>query len=134
MAGENVELVRRGLAAFNARDVEGFAALVTEDFVWMPSLPGAIGGGAYAGRAGIDRYFAESRDTWQSLAVEGEELVELPGGAVLMLGRAVGRGVGSGAPVAMALAFVAEFRDGRLAHVETFLSHEEARAAAARRG
>jgi ketosteroid isomerase-like protein len=134
MGGEHVELVRRGLAAFNARDADSFAALVTADFVWMPSLSGAVGLGGYAGRAGIDRYFAESRDTWLSLAVEGEEVIELSGGAVLMLGRAVGRGVGSGAPVAMPLAFVAEFRDGRIAHVETFLSHEEGRAAAARRG
>lgn len=132
MSRANLDAVRRGLEAFNARDADGFAALVTADFVWMPSLPGAVEGGRYEGRAGIDRYFAESAETWESLVVESEELRELPGGAVLMLGRAVGRGVGSGAPVEMPLAFLAEFRDGGIARVATFLSHDEAEAASDR--
>lgn len=129
MSEANLDAVRRGLDAFNARDADGFAELVTADFVWMPSLPGAVGGGRYEGRAGIDRYFAESGETWESLLVETDELRELPDGAVLMLGRAAGRGVGSGALVEMPLAFLAEFREGRIARVATFLSHEEARAA-----
>ncbi len=132
MSEANLDAVRRGLDAFNARDADGFAALVTADFVWMPSLPGAVEGGRYEGRAGIDRYFAESGDTWESLLVETDELRELPGGAVLMLGRAAGRGVGSGALVEMPLAFLAEFREGLIARVATFLSHDEARAASDR--
>ena len=129
MSQENLETVRRGLAAFNARDADAFAALVTEDFVWMPSLPGAVEGGRYVGRGGIDRYFDETRETWERLAVECDELRDADG-RVLMLGRAVGRGVGSGADVEMPLAFLAEFREGRLAKVCTFLSHAEALGAA----
>lgn len=121
--------MRTGIEAFNARDIERFAALVTEDFVWAPALPGAVGAGGYAGRAGIDRYFQESRETWECLAVECEELRELDGEGVLMLGRAVGRGVGSGARVDMQFAFLAEFRDGRIARVETYLDHADAVAA-----
>jgi ketosteroid isomerase-like protein len=128
MSKVQLEVVRRGLEAFNARDVEAFAALVTEDFEWMPSLPGAVEGGRYAGREGIDRYFAESAETWERLAVESEELREADG-RVLMLGRAVGRGVGSGADVEMPLAFVAEFREARIARVCTFLDHADARRA-----
>lgn len=48
----------------------------------------------------------------------------------MLLGRAVGRGIGSGAHVEMPLAFLARFRGGRIAEVSTFLDHGEALAAA----
>ena len=63
------------------------------------------------GRGGIQRYFAESGDTWEELTVVAEELCDLDD-RVLFLGHAIGRGLGSGAPVEMPLAFIAEFRDG----------------------
>lgn len=43
-----------------------------------------------------------------------------------MLGRAIGRGLGSGATVEMPLAFLVEFRDGLLAKATTYRSHDEA--------
>jgi len=134
MSQENLEVVRAGIEAFNAREVDRFAALVTEDFVWAPALPGAVGGGDYGGRAGIERYFRESGETWECLALECGQLRELKGDAVLMLGRAVGRGVGSGARVDMPFAFLAEFRAGRIARVATYLDHDEAVAASEREG
>ena len=112
MSEQNLQAVRRGIDAFNAGDVDRFAELVTEDFVWSPALAGAVGSGPYVGRAGIDRYFSESSETWQRLRVEADGL-RGKGDVVVFLGRAVGRGVGSGADVEMPLAFVAEFR-GRL--------------------
>jgi ketosteroid isomerase-like protein len=129
MPQENLTIVRRGIEAFNARDVDSFAAVVTDDFVWAPALSGAIGGGAYVGRAGIERYFRESAETWEQLTVEPQELRE-QGGVVAMLGRAVGRGVGSGVPVEMPLAFLAEFRGDRIAKVAAFPSHADALEAA----
>jgi ketosteroid isomerase-like protein len=36
---QNVELVERGLDAFNRRDLHTFAELTTQDCVWFPALP-----------------------------------------------------------------------------------------------
>ena len=79
----------------------------------------------YVGRAGIQRYFSEVADTWRQLKVECDEL-RADGEVVIMLGRAVGRGGGSGAGVEMPLAFVAEFRGERIANAAAFLSHADA--------
>ena len=129
MCEENLATVRRGIEAFNRRDVEGFAELVTHDFVWLPALAGAVEAARYVGRSGVSRYFAESDETWEQLTVVGDELRALDDD-VLMLGRATGRGFGSGAPVEMPLAFLAEFRDKRISKVSTFRSHADALEAA----
>ena len=129
MSEQNLRVVREGIEAFNAGAPARFAEIATPDFVWNPALSGAVGVGPYVGRAGIERYFAESRDTWARLTVEPDELHET-GDVVVFLGRAVGRGVGSGADVEMPLAFVAQFRGARIAEVSTFLDHGEALAAA----
>jgi hypothetical protein len=40
MSQENVEIVKRGLAAFNPPlDVDILAELTTRDFEWFPALP-----------------------------------------------------------------------------------------------
>lgn len=129
MSEQTLETVRRGLDAFNAGDVERFAAFVTEDFVWEPALPSAVGGGEYAGRDGLGRYFTEVSETWERLTVECDELRDAPD-VVVLLGRAVGRGVGSGADVEMPFGFVAEFRGARMSRVTAFLDHAETLAAA----
>lgn len=125
MSEQNLQAVQSGIDAFNAGDADRFAELATEDFVWSPALAGAVGGGPYVGRAGIDRYFAETSETWQRLRLEADGL-RADGDVVVFLGRAVGRGVGSGADVEMPLAFVAEFRGGLIAKVATFLNHAAA--------
>jgi ketosteroid isomerase-like protein len=110
--------------------VERFVELTSEDFVWLPALPGAVeGGSSYRGRSGIGRYFAESQSTWERLTVLGDELRDL-NGSVLVLGRALGRGLGSGVEVEMPLAFIAELRGERIARVATYLNHADALKAA----
>jgi ketosteroid isomerase-like protein len=126
---QHLATIRRGIDAFNAGDAAVFSEFATDDFVWIPALPGTVGGAQYVGRSGIDRYFSEVGETWQRLRVECDEL-RADGEIVVMLGRAVGRGGGSGAGVEMPLAFVAEFSGGRIAKVTAFLSHAEALACA----
>ncbi|HXB16269.1 MAG TPA: nuclear transport factor 2 family protein [Solirubrobacteraceae bacterium] len=125
MSQENVETVEAGLRAFNERDVEKFAELVTGDFEWIPAVSSAVDTDVYVGRAGINRYFSESGDIWRQLSVLHDELRDL-NDSVLMLGRAVGRGLGSGVEVETQLAFIAAFRGGRMSKVSTYLRHDEA--------
>jgi ketosteroid isomerase-like protein len=129
MSGQNLQVVRLGIEAFNAGDSARFAELATEDFGWFPGMPGAVGGGGYEGRDGIDRYFSEVAETWERLTLDCDDLLDA-GDVVVMLGRAVGRGVGSGADVETPFGFVAEFRGPRIAKVTAYLDHAETLAAA----
>ncbi len=122
---ENAEIVRRGIDAFNARDFDRFVAITTDDFVWVPALPGAVDREPYVGRAGIARYFSEIDQTWEHLTAACDDLRDLDD-RVLALGRAIGRGSASGAVVETPLALLAEFRGGQIARLATFASHSEA--------
>ena len=55
---ENVELVRRGYEAFNARDMVTLSALFAEDAVWHVAGSGVLSG-AKQGRDAILAYFGE---------------------------------------------------------------------------
>ncbi len=125
MSNINVEIAEQGIDAFNRRDVEALAGLTTPDFEWFPALPGTVEGGGYRGRAGIETYFREIRDTWEQLRVLGEEFRDL-GDRVVALGRTEGRGRASGVQVDAPLAMILDFRDGKLSRVRTYLEHGEA--------
>jgi ketosteroid isomerase-like protein len=129
MSQVNVEIVKRVIDAFNRRDVDLIAKLTTPDFEWFPALPGNVEGGGYRGREGIETYLSEIRDTWEELRIFGGEFRDL-GDRVLVLGRAEGRGRGSGVPVDTSHGFVAEFRGDKLSRVRTYLDHDDALRAA----
>jgi hypothetical protein len=80
MSHENVEIVKRGIDAFNDRDVDLLATLVTPDFAWFPALPGVVEGDGYRGREGIEMYFEEISNTWAELRVIGGEFRDLGDG------------------------------------------------------
>jgi ketosteroid isomerase-like protein len=124
-----VEIVKRAMDAFSRRDADLIADLTTPDFEWFPALPGNVEGGGYRGGEGIETYLREIRDTWEELRVVGDEFRDL-GDRVLVLGRAEGRGRGSGAPVDTSHAFVVELRGDKMWRVRTYLDHGEALRAA----
>jgi ketosteroid isomerase-like protein len=123
MSAENVEVAKRGIAAFNAREVEGFASLTTPDFIWYPSM-GAIEGQAFEGRPGIERYFATLANAWESFQIVPGEFRTL-GNTVVMLGRLDGLGKGSGVPVDSSLGMVFDLRGGAISRIRGFLDHAE---------
>jgi hypothetical protein len=61
---ENVEMVKRGRDVYNRRDVGALASSSTRDL--YPVLPGAVEGGSYQGREGVEKYFSESTDARDS--------------------------------------------------------------------
>jgi len=69
MSAENVEIAKRGIDAFNRRDVDGFFALAASDFEWFPAMAGAVEGGGYRGRDGIEKYLVEIADAWEEYGV-----------------------------------------------------------------
>jgi len=128
MSQQNVELVEALLDAFNARDVEAFAALTTPDFEWTTSMA-AVEGEVFWGREGIDTYFARMKDAWDEFLAVAENHRDL-GERVLWEGRLEAKGLGSGVPLTAPLDILYEIRDGKIAVMHSYLDHDQALRAA----
>jgi len=122
---KNVAVIRRGIDAFNRRDVDLLAELTTADFEWFPALPGAVEAESYRGRAGMDTYFAEISGTWEELRILVYDVRDLGDGAVV-LGRTEGRGRASGVELEAPIGIVYEFRCGKVSRVRAYLDHDTA--------
>src|SRR5262245_45410343 len=125
MSQENVEMVKRLVDAFNAKDLARFTELTTPDFEWSPSMV-AIEGEVFVGREGIESYFGRMRDGWDSFRLEDGEFSDL-GDRVMWTGRLEGRGRISGATVSAPLDILYEVRGGKAASMRSFLDRAEAR-------
>ncbi len=129
---QNVELVRRGVEAFQRGDLEGLLALTREDFeVFLPqNLPNS---GTYVGYDGFRAWLGQWLDAWEDFTVE---IVEAnPAGARHVVAdiRQSGRGKGSGIPVEMEVTYLWEVRGDRFAAMHLYTSREEAIRVAERR-
>ena len=123
MSQEKFETVRRYLAALNARDVDGYFACCTDDVVLVPATVAIEG--EYRGRRGIERFFADLRDTAPDMVVEAERL-EAVGQNVLAFerGKASGRASEVGAEIDFTTVY--EFEGRKISRVLVFLSRQSA--------
>jgi len=124
MSRENVEVVKRGIAAYNSRDINAVYELATPDFEWVPAIVAMIEGESVRGRDGMERYFQEIADTWEDYRLAIDELRDLDT-SVLALGRIEARGLGSGARVDTSWGAIFEFRGGLMSHAHAYLDRDE---------
>jgi hypothetical protein len=125
MSEHNVELHRRAVRAFNARDLEAAVALA-DSRVELHSAFAAIGGGIYKGHDGVRRYFRDYEDAWGAeIRVQVEAYFGL-GEHTLLFYVMRGRGQQSGADVAMAVTQVARWRDDLLVYFKSYRQREDA--------
>lgn len=129
MSQQNVEIAKRGVDAFNRRDIDEFAETFTADYEWVGAFLGVVEGGSHRGREGLARYFSEAEETWSELNVSGEEFHDL-GDRVLVLGRMEGQGRTSGVRVDTPYTMIVEFREGKVSRSRAYLDHAEALRAA----
>ena len=129
MSEANVEVVRRGYAAFNAGNVEELMSSTHPDVVWhdAPQVPGAQ---MRAGQDEIRSYLQSFARIWAGPRFDPEEIHD-EGDAVVVLARFSGRGRRSGAEVSTEIGHMFRFRDGMVQRVVTYFDHEQARAALA---
>ena len=85
----------------------------------------------YVGRAGLREWVAEIEDSFGRFELHPDEVSSGPD-HVLVLGRASMAGSQSGVPLEQPIGWVVDFRDGLLVELRIHLSHDEARADAAR--
>jgi len=124
-----VEIAERLLDSYNRRDLTVFDELITADFELFAAVTGSIERGGIGGRESVQRYYEMLDETWEEYHLVAEEFRDL-GDRVLMLGRTVGRGRGSGVPVAAPWAGIFDFRDGKVWRARGYLDHDEALRAA----
>jgi ketosteroid isomerase-like protein len=130
MSGENVEVVRRGVAAFERGDMEALLQLADEDIVItqvsdVPGIPAQ-----QHGHRGVLEAFEVWPEQWDDFRIEILRIAAAPGGKVIATVRTRGRGKQSGVEVDMEFSFVFAFRDAKITEWQLFVREAEALEAA----
>jgi ketosteroid isomerase-like protein len=126
---ENVELVRQLWDAFQRGDLEWMVERCTADaaIVQPPETPDAT---TYFGRTAlVDAAEGFPRD-WEGFRLDLTEIIDVSEEIVLSVCRNRGRGRISGLEMDMDMFYVHRIRAGKMAHVQIFLSREQALRAA----
>jgi ketosteroid isomerase-like protein len=125
MSQDNVEIVRRGIEAWNRRDVDGFVALVGPDTEVVP----VIEAGPLRGPDAIRGWLRENFETMAEFRTEVGEVRDLDD-KVVVLGSVHTRGHASGVELDSPIGFVASFQAGRVIRLEVFVDPAKALEAA----
>ena len=112
MSEENVELYRRGIEAFNQRDLEAFLALADPDVVGISRVL-AIEGGSYRGHDGTREWWRDLLGVFPDFRIEVVWVREAGDLTVSEL-RNSAHGEGGAAPLEEFVWQVSEWRDGRV--------------------
>jgi ketosteroid isomerase-like protein len=111
MSRENVEVVRRGVDAFNADDTAGFLDVWDPDCEFFTVTGSQMNATPYRGHEGIRRYREESAETWKELRLDTEQILEgEDDDVVVAVGVLKGEGRGSGVRVEQRIGLVYELR------------------------
>jgi ketosteroid isomerase-like protein len=125
MSHENVELFRRNVDAYNARDIEGFIACF-DPRVEVHSTFAGVGGGVYHGHAGLRRWHRDLQEAWGGqIRMEPNVYFDL-GEYTLAFGVLHGRGQHSGVEVHAPDVLVARWRDGLIVYLKAYRDKDEA--------
>jgi ketosteroid isomerase-like protein len=108
--------------------MEALAELTTDDFEFVPYLGSLIEANVYKGFDGLRKYFEDSHAAWEELRVRQAEVREV-NDRTISFGELRGRGRASGLEVQVSLAWVGDWRDGKLARLVTYTNKDEALAA-----
>jgi ketosteroid isomerase-like protein len=124
--GPNFEVVERMFAAFAERDLGALVELMDPEIEFLPVTANLTTGGVpYRGHAGIARYFDDVARVWPELRLFPEEVRDgAREGVVVALGRVIARG--GGMILDSPTGWVFQMRDGRIARLRVYGSHEEA--------
>ena len=128
MVRANVDVVRRGLEAWQRDDFEAWLSGIDPDVEWLTAVERGLGraGSVYRGHEGMREFWNLWRTEVDDFWTEAEEIRDLGDDRVLYLGHLRFRGPASGIMVESQLANVQTLRDGKIVRSEDYLSHKEA--------
>ncbi len=131
MSRENVEVVQRGLDAFNADDTDGFLEVWDPDCEFFSVTGSQMDATAYRGHEGIRRYQKERAETWTELRLEAERMLEgKDDDVVVAVGSLRGEGRGSGVLVEQRVGMLFQLRGRRFRYCRAYPNPEDALEAA----
>jgi ketosteroid isomerase-like protein len=131
MSEENVEAFKRGNAAWNRGDIDAMLEVDDPEVEVHAVAPAMLGGEStvYRGHEGVRELFRDVHEAFVEHRIEISEIRDL-GERVLAVGQLHGRGTGSGAEVESPIAYVVEFKNGKIIRIDDFFDPKEALEAA----
>jgi len=120
MSQENLELARQAIACVNRGDDEGLAAVMAEDVKYFPYADSP-----FQGREQFLQYARGWSEAFDRYALESSRYVDV-GEYVVISGRTVARGRGSGVELSSDDAWVIRFRDGEAIECREYQTRQEA--------
>jgi ketosteroid isomerase-like protein len=119
---QNVELVRRAVAALNARDLEGYLACCREDV----ELHLPVVAGVYEGPEGIKRWFADIEDAGPDFHIDLRRVEAISGNQVMAYIHTASTGRASGIPMETEATNVYDLIDGKISRIRIFRDYGQA--------
>jgi ketosteroid isomerase-like protein len=121
-----VEVVKRGLEAWNKGDIDGWMESMHPDIEWTPAIAQRVEGAdsVYRGLADQRRFWDEWHAVWE-FRLHAAEVRDL-GDTVLALGRTSATGRASGVATEASLALVVTLEDGLVRRMRTYPTHADA--------
>jgi ketosteroid isomerase-like protein len=124
MSRENVEVVRRLMAAIAERDLAGLLALTDPQVKWQSFF--ALGqGGVYRGHEAMSQYVRDLDEAFEWIRPEVSSMLHV-GDLVVGVGQVGYRGRGSGVEAASLAGWVFKFRGGKLLAFRAFSEPQQA--------
>lgn len=115
MSKATVEVVQRGIAAYNRRDFEELRRLNHPELVLDWSASRGLGAGVYRGEDEAMRFYRDFLETFEEVRIEPERFIE-SGDSVVVPNVARVRGRDGVETVARS-SFVFDIRDGRIVRI-----------------
>jgi uncharacterized protein len=116
MSQENVEVVRKALMAWEPGKRDSALALADPEIA-IDATRNVFNPGSYVGIDGVRQMLAGMDETWEEMRVEPEEFIDA-GDRVVVIGKLVGTGKGSGVEVERFNGQVWTIRDGLVVRLE----------------
>lgn len=132
MSEENIEIIRRSLAAMARGDLEALLALYDAEIEFLPLTGTRVESGGYRGHRGVRDYFAEADSVWDVIRPEAESFQSI-GEDVIVFGHCAVRGRASRVETREPMAWVITVRDRKIIRHRVFRTSEEALEAAGHR-
>ena len=124
MSQENVEIVRRGFAAWEADDLTGMLAALDDQLVTRRLAPMPDPGTWYGPEGAID-VAAEWMDTFDDFTMSAEEFIDAGDHVVVRVAQE-GRSRGSNVPVTATFWFTYGMRDGKVVTWDMYATRQQA--------
>jgi hypothetical protein len=124
MSQENVDVVRRAVAALNARDLDGYLACCTDDLELHTPLEAFVG--VYEGRDGIKRWLVDVEDGAPDFHIDLQDVKAVGSRQVLAFAHLSSTGRASGVPLAGDSGNVYDLVGGKIRRTRIFLDRADA--------